>query len=190
MKFLKSLLMGTGAVVLAGSVLALLLPKAVHAIAATAVQVVNTSSNPVITGEASLQASQIVTIDCYLGGFSTNIRCLQIKPDGTSGLVGPNGGYVVPKNSYFVLKSIDNNIGPGAYSGSGPYYIGVPGGNGIIPGSNGIFEKIFLQPNAQVSFSSGIVVGPGQEVAPIYVQGFDPVGGADIYLHGYLTANE
>jgi hypothetical protein len=46
-KFLKSLLMGTGGVVLAGLVLAVIAPKAAHAIAATAVQVVNTSSSPV-----------------------------------------------------------------------------------------------------------------------------------------------
>lgn len=48
MKFAKSFLMGTGAVVLAGLVLTLVAPKAAHAIAATLVQVTNTSSNPVI----------------------------------------------------------------------------------------------------------------------------------------------
>jgi hypothetical protein len=47
MKFAKSILMGTGAVVLAGLILTLLAPKAAHAIVATAVSVVNTSSNPV-----------------------------------------------------------------------------------------------------------------------------------------------
>jgi hypothetical protein len=48
MKFAKSILMGIGAVELAGLILALLAPKAAHAIAATAVQVVNTTSNPAI----------------------------------------------------------------------------------------------------------------------------------------------
>jgi hypothetical protein len=47
MKFAKSILMGTGGVVLAGLILTLLAPKAAHAIVATAVSVVNTSSNPV-----------------------------------------------------------------------------------------------------------------------------------------------
>jgi hypothetical protein len=47
MKFAKSILMGTGAVVLAGLILTLVAPKAAHAIVATAVSVVNTSSNPV-----------------------------------------------------------------------------------------------------------------------------------------------
>jgi hypothetical protein len=47
MKFAKSILTGTGAVVLAGLILALLAPKAAHALAATAVQVMNTTSTPV-----------------------------------------------------------------------------------------------------------------------------------------------
>jgi hypothetical protein len=47
MKLVKSLLMGTGAVVLAGLILTLALPKAAHAIVATAVNVVNTTANPV-----------------------------------------------------------------------------------------------------------------------------------------------
>jgi hypothetical protein len=49
MKFAKSFLMGTGAVVLAGLVLTLVAPKAAHAIAATAVLVENTTSSPVPT---------------------------------------------------------------------------------------------------------------------------------------------
>jgi hypothetical protein len=46
MKFVKSFLMGTGAVVVAGLILTLLAPKAAHAIVATAVSVVNTTANP------------------------------------------------------------------------------------------------------------------------------------------------
>ncbi|MGA3188679.1 MAG: hypothetical protein ABSF22_16360 [Bryobacteraceae bacterium] len=49
MKFAKSILTGTGAVVLAGLILALLAPKAAHAIAATAVQVENTVASPVVS---------------------------------------------------------------------------------------------------------------------------------------------
>jgi hypothetical protein len=64
MKFVKSILMGTGGVVLAGLILALLIPKAAHAIAATAVQVVNTSAAPAITADTTMQASQIVNLQC------------------------------------------------------------------------------------------------------------------------------
>ena len=47
MKFAKSFLTGTGALVLAGLVLSLLAPKAAHAIAATMVLVENTAASPV-----------------------------------------------------------------------------------------------------------------------------------------------
>lgn len=49
MKFAKSILMGTGAVVLAGLILALLAPRAAHAVVATAVQVENTIASPVVS---------------------------------------------------------------------------------------------------------------------------------------------
>src|ERR1700733_12875935 len=56
MKFTKSILTGTGAVVLAGLILALLAPKAAHAIAATAVQVENTTSSPVLIKDTERDA--------------------------------------------------------------------------------------------------------------------------------------
>jgi hypothetical protein len=49
LKFAKSILTGAGAVVLAGLILALLAPKAAHAIVATAVQVENTVASPVVS---------------------------------------------------------------------------------------------------------------------------------------------
>jgi hypothetical protein len=53
MKFAKSILMGTGAVVLAGLILTLLAPKAAHAIVATAVSVVNTPPVTVVNTTAN-----------------------------------------------------------------------------------------------------------------------------------------
>lgn len=47
MRLTKSTLMGTGSLVLAGVILSLLTPQAVHAIAATAVLVENTTATPV-----------------------------------------------------------------------------------------------------------------------------------------------
>jgi hypothetical protein len=177
MKFLKSLLMGTGGVVLAGLLLALLAPKAVHAVVATAVQVVNTSASPAITEDTSRQASQIVTIQCFLASSSYR-SCTQALPNGTfGGSPGPNGGYVVPANQYFVLKSMDTNL-----SGT----IGIIGiylfENMDTPSST---ERVLPPANGQVSFSSGIVVGPGVEVA------LEPQASSTGYvtLHGYLTSN-
>jgi hypothetical protein len=146
MKFLKSLLMGTGGVVLAGLVLALLAPKAVHAVAATAVQVVNTPVSPAITAEVSLQASQIVTVSCTLEpGLGTPRSCYQVLPNGNSLNQGPNGGFLVPLNAYFVLKSIDTNLA----GGPTVYEIG-------LATDVYAFEQILLPPNGQVSFPRGL----------------------------------
>jgi hypothetical protein len=179
MKFLKSLLMGTGGVVLAGLVLALLAPKAVHAVVATAVQVVNTSANPAITEDASLQASQIVTINCQLELSPAPPLCRQILPNGDLVVaLGPNGGYVVPANQSFILKSMDT-ISFGTVSQIAIYLYNnaqnsVVAAEEVTPGANG-----------QISFSSGIAAGPGMEVVP---HPFPPVTVA-VTLHGYLTSN-
>jgi hypothetical protein len=175
MKFLKSLLMGTGGVVLAGLVLALLAPKAVHAIVATAVQVVNTSASPAMTEDTSLQASQIVTISCSVASGSS-VFCSRATPTGGfEGTPGPNGGYIVPANQYFVLKSMDSY-------GTVPV-IGIR----LFQNMNtpGPIEEVLPPSNGQISFSSGIVAGPGIEIVP------NPGGYAFGYvtLHGYLTSN-
>ena len=47
MRFANNLLMAVGAVVLAAILLSVMAPKAVHAVTATMVQVVNTTSSPV-----------------------------------------------------------------------------------------------------------------------------------------------
>jgi len=175
MKFLKSLLTGTGGVVLAGLVLALLAPKAVHAVVATAVQVVNTSASPAIMEDTSRQASQIVTLSCLLHASA----CFTIGTNGGGSGLGPHGGYVVPANEYFVLKSMDT-----AYAGTA-IQIAIAFYYGSGPNDNAVVEFVTLPPKGQITFSSGIVAGPGIEVAAVpsvEVQGFAT-------LHGYLTSN-
>jgi hypothetical protein len=177
MKFLKSLLMGTGAVVLAGLVLALLAPKAVHAVVATAVQVVNTSANPAITEDTSRQASQIVTLTCHF-----SLVCYSTLPNLNAPDSGPNGGYLVPANEYFVVKSIDAfNIGA-----STPISIRfiVHNGGGT---SDIAVEQVVLPPNGQISFASGLAVVGGAEVVTSASTPL-PTGGI-LTIHGYLTPN-
>jgi len=180
MKFLKSLLMGTGAVVLAGLVLALLAPQAVHAVVATAVQIVNTSASPAITEDTSRQASQIVTIVCDIS-IADTATCIQILPNGDYGDPhGQKGGYVVPANQYFVLKSMDTNIALPNYAPDLLIFLSTP------QVSETVAEMVPISLNGQVSFASGIVAGPGMEVFPLAsssgVQG-------EVTLHGYLTPN-
>jgi hypothetical protein len=79
MKFAKSFLMGTGALVLAGLVLTLAAPKAAHAIAATAVLVENTVSSPVPT-QAILPGAPF-SQSCYAGSAS-GCYMLPLVPSG------------------------------------------------------------------------------------------------------------
>jgi hypothetical protein len=180
MKFLKSLLMGTGAVVLAGLVLALLAPQAVHAVVATAVQVVNTSASPAITEDTSRQAAQIVTIQCVIFSNGTT-SCFQSLPNGGSGeLHGQQGGYVVPANQYFVLKSIDTDFVTPAFATQ--LYISLLTPQGLETSA----EPVPISTNGQISFASGIAVGPGMEVFPsVSASGIQ----GEVTLHGYLTPN-
>jgi hypothetical protein len=64
MKYAKSILMGTGSVVLAGLILTLVAPKAVHAVVATAVQVMNTSATPVPNRDVDEPARTAYTTTC------------------------------------------------------------------------------------------------------------------------------
>jgi hypothetical protein len=62
MKYMKSILI-VGAVVLAGLTLSMLAPKAAHAIAATAVQLMNTTADPVPVDEDNF-VRHAVTLQC------------------------------------------------------------------------------------------------------------------------------
>jgi hypothetical protein len=85
MKFLKSTLMGAGGVLLAGLTLTLLAPKAAHAIAATAVQVENTSANPAVT-QGILPGQPFVQM-CEFGGGATPTPGCNLTPPVPSGFI-------------------------------------------------------------------------------------------------------
>jgi hypothetical protein len=82
MKFAKSILAGTGAVVLAGLILALLAPKAAHAIAATAVQVENTTATPVPT--QGMLPGIPFTQTCHVSGAATYCILDPASPPGAT----------------------------------------------------------------------------------------------------------
>ena len=72
MKYAKSILMGIGSVVLAGLILTLLAPKAVHAVVATAVQVMNTAATPVPNRDVDEPARTAFTTTCSSQGTKTD----------------------------------------------------------------------------------------------------------------------
>lgn len=95
MKFARLRWIGTGTVVLAGFILTLLVPKAAHAIAATAVQVMNTSVNPVpvqsiLPGKPFAQSCFATSTECTLtpavpAGYIFVVQHSSVKATGTPG---------------------------------------------------------------------------------------------------------
>ncbi len=70
MKFVKKLLMGIGAVALAGTLLTLVAPKAVHAAVAALVEVANTPANPVPNADVNAPGEEpLQTVLCNNVGF-------------------------------------------------------------------------------------------------------------------------
>ena len=96
MKIAKSLLMGIGSVVLAGLILALLAPKATRAIAATAVQVVNTAAAPLPIYDVDAPGRHVFQQECS----STTVEGCTLSP-------------VVPSGMVFVVQSFHNFWDPG-----------------------------------------------------------------------------
>lgn len=185
MKVLKSLLMGTGSLALAALVFALVAPKAAHAVAAAAVLVTNTITNPAMTQDVSKMATQIVTISCTASPGSTlfGLTCSYISPSLVGApSPGPSGGYIVPANQYLVVTSIDTETGI-----NGNVSISLVNDRvGGVEGNAGFYEVIVAPGSGQVQLSSGIVVAPGAELFAFPIVNMF-VG--TVTLHGYLTSN-
>lgn len=170
-----------GAVAVASGALTLAVPRAAHAIAATLVQIVNTTANPAITQDTSKQASQIVTLVCRpVVSFPTSNACIQI--DGRAHY-SPTQPYAVPANSNFVLTSFDYYPN-GAASGQGTLTLADQ--NNVLPSSYEFFGVADFSQAFTVQIPSGIVFSGTAE--PAVIPSNSP-GGQFIFLHGYLTSN-
>jgi hypothetical protein len=130
MKFAKSALMGVGCVLLAGLTLTLFAPKAAHALAATMVDVTNTTANPVPTAPA--------VPGTPFFGF------MQLSGTGSQS-VGPGTGTLGV--TQIVLTSSDSvvdqvNIYAGLLNG------GTCGGTGNVEAATNPFLVVRVQPNS------------------------------------------
>lgn len=96
MRNVKSILMGAGSLVLAGLLLTLFAPKAARALAATLVQVTNTSANPVIVQNVDSpgRSPYYQTAACY--SASSN-QCQALFP-------------AVPANMRLVVQYINSTV--------------------------------------------------------------------------------
>jgi hypothetical protein len=157
--------------------LTLAAPRAVRAVTAALVQVVNTSANPAITQDTSKQASQILTLLC------NSLTCVQVDQHG----VPSSSQFLVPSTQSLVITSLDYN-----FSGTSPvasediHIVDYNSSTGLF----NQYEDVMLRDiNAtlQVSFSSGIVMAPGTH--PVVITFTSTLGTPEVFLHGYLTTN-
>jgi len=163
-----------GAVALAAAVLLLAAPRAVHAIAATLVQVTNTAANPAIVQSPNTQAAQLVSMTA----FATVATAAPLEVY-TLNSTPPGVPYVVPNGQYLVITAVDIIPEPAC---SGPTIVDLYGGS--------VAGKIWaVAPNMTNHFEypSGIVIASGGSPS-IRVPNGEPCG-ASLDAHGYLTSN-
>jgi hypothetical protein len=168
-----------GGTALAAALLALAAPRAAHALAATLVQVANTSANPAVTQNVSSQVSQLVSL---YGSESVG------DPIGTNGYFafvssGTFDPYSVPPSQSLVITDIDTI--PEGCTGNGIFQLNLSPSVGGNFGRN-LVNLSFQGPvTPHLQYRSGIVFPPGS-VPLMQLAGCQQ---SAIYLHGYLTSN-
>jgi hypothetical protein len=176
MKFAKSILTGTGAVILAAMILALLAPKAAHAIAATLVQVANTAANPAITQNTNMLASQVVELNTTVAsGVTDGLFYITLGV----GALGQGDWYHVPVNQYLIITSVD--ITP--LSGCGATSV-----VNLIEGP--YFHDLWIVPGVgltHLTYPSGIVLPPS--TIPMIFNNNAASCSVFVTMKGYLTTN-
>ena len=174
MKFAKSILAGTGAVVLAGLILTMLVPKAAHAVAATAVQVMNPTSNPAVTQSITTQASQL--IDITTDGVAAGRGGEQTFYFSTS-LPGPFFALVIPPNQYLVITSVDFT----------PYGCGAPAQVQLVQNNNTRMQWIVSgSTTSHFAYPSGFLIPPPASTL-LFENDGAPSCGIAADMQGYLT---
>lgn len=189
MRISKSV-MAVGGVVLAGMLIGVTNPKAVHAaVTALLVQVTNTASNPVVTQSVGQQAANAVVLACYPStGLSEGV-CQSQSADAAL-------QYTVPANESLVITAVNINTEvPLGNTIAGKYQCSASRQDMIYLNNKKVLGWQIVNTTSQTDFTypSGVVAGPSSTVLPSEVwYGGDLAStcGADIiYLYGYLTAN-
>ncbi len=163
-------------------------PRAVHAVAAALVQVVNTAANPAVTQDTSHQASQLVSLGVGYNGsgdsFDSNFLYLQ-KPDGS-----PGGIYRVPAGQKFVVTTIRVNPDP-AYSTSNiEVMLGAAASSAYPLTPSASYDYLMVTPSTMTeAHPTGSYIPSGMWPI-ISVRARDNLRfNVGIAVQGYLTAN-
>jgi hypothetical protein len=175
MRFANNLLMAVGAVVLAAILLSVMAPKAVHAVTATMVEVVNTTTEPVPTADVNKSVAHNVNVFC---NSSTGL-CLLVPP---SGIVDKSKSWTVPSGMNFVVTDIEL-----ATDGTGSVITTFfelkwtpPGGDLVEEG----WEVLDNGATTEYQFQNGPVILAGSTVGGIFGTGLNYAA-----IRGYLTPN-
>jgi hypothetical protein len=171
MKPLKNRLVQAVAALGVVATLALITPRAAHAIAAALVQVSNTTENPAITQDTSRRAGQLIQLICEASP-STITSC------GAGSFANTKAPqYTVPAGQNLVITSVELN-GYGDYTGNNSVAL-----VDFVQGVN-YHEWAFSGPNtSQFQYHSGIVLPSGT------MPTVDSMSGAIVQITGYLTNN-
>ena len=182
MRFVKQVLAALGIVVVIGIFVALVAPKAAHAVAATLVQVTNSTASPAHSQDVSTTAAQIVEVRCVQAA-----GCAQVL---SNGMVGAPGSFSVPGSESFVITSVD--IFPPTPQ-SFPVFVTLSQAAPLQTYVNR--EQWVIQTNTTTLFQfpvSGIVLAPQTAILVDFNFSNGSGLGLDSYsatLHGYFTSN-
>jgi hypothetical protein len=156
------------------------LPRSLKAIAATLVQVVNTTANPAIAQETSRQASQLVSLIAVAGPDQGNVGFGQID---ATGAITANP-YSTPPSQYLVITSVDVGFGGVIDGGS----IEISSVNALHPQLS-LFTPPGTLSHTQI-YPSGVPIAPASQLQVfVFATSSGHFVGATVYVHGYLTAN-
>ncbi len=184
---LKRIAMGVGGVVIVALLLALVAPKAVHAIVSTLVTVANTSSNPVPVENVKQAAANFVTITS-IGGAGYN----QVLPDGST------TPFSIPSGERFVITdfswvAVCSRTFVTCTKSNGDVVIVTFGSSSpFAPGeftSQGVYEEnnFFSSASSNVSLKSGMVVTVLPQPSILFGASGDGENVVFATLSGYLV---
>jgi hypothetical protein len=176
---LSKSVLAVGGVVLAGGLIMVMNPRAVHAVSAALVQVTNTAANPAVTQSVGAQAGNLVHLSCAVPLSGLSVTCNRVAAD-----TSITTNYTVPAGESLVITAMDvwplGPVCPGTYTIS----LGSPS-----------FAGVFLQlpatdPPATIHFvyPSGPVIGEG--ITPTLASSSSACDSSleVVAIFGYLTA--
>jgi hypothetical protein len=181
MQFLKNRFVQASAAVAVVATLALVTPRAAHALAAALVQVSNTTENPAITQSVPSQASRMVLLSTSL--LQNSSSYLYSFGAGSLGL----SAYTVPTGQSLVVTGVDITPNEPCATGWSNYILF---GNSSEGAS--MMWTVFAPSTGHYTYPSGIVFAAGSQPQISFSAASTPAGvcpGTQVNLLGYLTYN-